>query len=408
MPHEQYIRNASEDWAGITDPKGRKKMQNRLNKRICKPFCTHLKGARFAFASSTPWVTLTQSFAQTLLLNQTNASHFADIRPARTRKRALKSLSPDLVAATLARSQYAADTNAAHLDAAASSPSPSSSSTSTSATPGSSFAVYHNLDHDNCHAQTQTGLQVCCPLRDVQVSFSVCSAETIAQKRAALRRFADHALKSYATADPCADHSLRLIQLNLINGLTRNAVSLGFDFDWLVCEVVSPFGSDQGRGSICQRRRSPTTASFPASSPIAAAPSMPTSLAPTSMQLKTRHHPWVDLFPLPTLRNNLLVAAQVLSPEDEQELYNDVLESGGGRREWAGLVVWGEPWDPKNWEVSEPFLKKWNWVLSGCQEILESTNYWRTQRGEEPIVGMSHIAVCEHPLPVVEELCDNV
>ena len=159
---------------------------------------------------------------------------------------------------------------------------------------------------------------------------------------------------------------MKLIQLNIINGLTRNAAALGFNFDWLICEVVSPFGSDR---------------------PAGIAP-VPETLAPTTMQLNTRHHPWVDLFPLPTLRNNLLAAAQVMEAEDEQELYNDVLEAGGGRREWAGLVVWGEPWDPSSWEISFPFMQKWGWLLKGCPEILEATNHWRRQRGEQPITDL--------------------
>lgn len=207
-----------------------------------------------------------------------------------------------------------------------------------------------------------------------------------------LHRFAAHALQSYATADPCADHALRLIQLNIINGLTRNAAALGFEFDWLVCEVVSPFGRDAalstarlslnstpGCSTTCTSSTTPQTAA-------AAAAPVPTSLAPTTMQLHTRHHPWLDLFPLPALRNNLLTASRLLSLEDEQALYSDVLESGGGRREWAGLVVWGDPWDARNWEVSEPFLRRWGWVLDGCAEImLEATNRWRAERGEAPI-----------------------
>lgn len=35
LPHAAHLRNAGEDWTGITDQKARKKLQNRLNKRIC-------------------------------------------------------------------------------------------------------------------------------------------------------------------------------------------------------------------------------------------------------------------------------------------------------------------------------------------------------------------------------------
>jgi hypothetical protein len=36
MPHEVNIRHPGEDWAGITNQKARKKLQNRLNKRMCE------------------------------------------------------------------------------------------------------------------------------------------------------------------------------------------------------------------------------------------------------------------------------------------------------------------------------------------------------------------------------------
>lgn len=200
-------------------------------------------------------------------------------------------------------------------------------------------------------------------------TFSHCTEENVAQKRAILRRFAEQALTSYMTADPCADHRLKLIQLNTINGFTRNAAALGFNFDWLICESISPFGRDG---------QSPT----PGTEPLTSAP---INLMPTRAQLRTQHHPWLDLFPLPRMRDNLLIAASVITAEDEQRLFDDVMESGGGGNEWAGLVVWGEPWDPRSWEISIPFLKHWGWIVRGCPEIIASTNYWRSQRGEKPI-----------------------
>lgn len=184
-----------------------------------------------------------------------------------------------------------------------------------------------------------------------------------------LERFAEQALKSYLMADPCSDHHLKLIQFNTINGFTKNAAALGYQFDWLVCAAISPFGcEEQSRNPV------PGTAAV-----------VPSSLAPTSMQLTTRHHPWLDLFPFPRMRDNLLVAASWLSPEDEQRLFDDIMESGGGKNEWVGLLVWGEPWDPQSWEVSVPFYERWTWLVKGCPEIIASTNRWRRRRGERPI-----------------------
>ncbi|KAH8663776.1 hypothetical protein BGZ61DRAFT_367604 [Ilyonectria robusta] len=213
------------------------------------------------------------------------------------------------------------------------------------------------------------------PLDSLMTTFSHCSEDNVAQKRAILKRFAEQALTSYMTADPCADHHLKLIQLNTINGFTRNAAALGFNFDWLICESISPFSRDGQNGKSGTARAAP----------------VPSSLMPTSMQLRTRHHPWLDLFPLPKMRDNLLIAASILTAEDEQRLFEDVMESGGGRNEWAGLVVWGEPWDPQSWEISVPFLQNWGWLLRGCPEIIVFTNHWRSQRGEEPIASPSYV-----------------
>ena len=47
------------------------------------------------------------------------------------------------------------------------------------------------------------------------------------------------------------------------------------------------------------------------------------------------------------------------------------------------LLVWGQPWDIANWEMSEAFVKKWGWTVQECSELLKSTNRWRAQRGEK-------------------------
>ena len=188
------------------------------------------------------------------------------------------------------------------------------------------------------------------------------------QKRAVLERFAEQALRSHAKSDPRADHRLRLIQLNIINSLTRNSAILGFTTDWLVCASISPF-------PCTQQGPKPGTLRAPC----------PDNLIPTKLQLEVQHHPWVDLFPLPRMPDNFLLAiTSILPPEKEAQLWEDVVELGG-EKDWSGFVVWGESWDPRNWEATVPFLRRWGWLLRGCPEIVEATNYWRCCRGESPI-----------------------
>jgi hypothetical protein len=51
-----------------------------------------------------------------------------------------------------------------------------------------------------------------------------------------------------------------------------------------------------------------------------------------------------------------------------------------------GFLVWGDPWRTQSWEMSKGFVEKWSWLLKGCSTLLESTNKYREQRGEERLV----------------------
>lgn len=200
--------------------------------------------------------------------------------------------------------------------------------------------------------------------------FTDITDENIEQIREALHRFAYQALTSYAKHEPRADHLLQLIQLNVINSFTRNADVLGLRVDWLVCSSLSPFGLPS------------TVASDGSPSSL---PACPENLAPTALQRRVPHTPWIDLLPLPRMRDNFLVAlSQILTHAEEQRLWDDLIESGG-EKNWTGMIVWGEPWDPRNWEVTWPFLQTWGWLLQGCEEIVSSTNYWRRRRGQRSI-----------------------
>ncbi|KAH6691442.1 hypothetical protein F5X68DRAFT_201914 [Plectosphaerella plurivora] len=86
------------------------------------------------------------------------------------------------------------------------------------------------------------------------------------------------------------------------------------------------------------------------------------------------------------MRDNFLTAVLLLGEDnvDEDALCKDVVDSGGEESPFAGpdaLIAWTDPWSPGGWEVTEPFLRKWGWIVRGCVELQEGTNTWRSRRG---------------------------
>ncbi|KAF7539280.1 hypothetical protein G7054_g2221 [Neopestalotiopsis clavispora] len=169
--------------------------------------------------------------------------------------------------------------------------------------------------------------------------------------------------RDFFLGSPRVDLVLTLIQFNVFRALLNNTQTLGWDFQWLECEEPE----------------SPWTI---ADAPSAQSLSCPLCLQPTDMQRKIPHHPWIDLWPIPRMRDNLLLAAGLY---DEDELCNGLLEFKDVPNEQSGLLVWGEPWDEASWEVSATFVRRWGWTIRGCDELLDSTNRWRMARGERPM-----------------------
>ncbi|KIW03649.1 uncharacterized protein PV09_04972 [Verruconis gallopava] len=98
---------------------------------------------------------------------------------------------------------------------------------------------------------------------------------------------------------------------------------------------------------------------------------LPPNLAYTIQQQLVPHKTYVDYIPWPSLRDNILSSIAVIN---EDELVKDLSE----------MKIWGTmPWDPMSWEVTAKFVKKW-WFLID-ESVLRSTNFWRAQRGEDPL-----------------------
>ncbi|OJJ77079.1 hypothetical protein ASPBRDRAFT_190417 [Aspergillus brasiliensis CBS 101740] len=191
-----------------------------------------------------------------------------------------------------------------------------------------------------------------------------------ASKPENIRRIFEHfarvAYESYFRGSPSADHLLTLSKLNVFRAFMTNMSVLGFGNQTTWCDdddALSVFNTLPPE--VIQEKR------------------LPVSLRPTKIQMQVPHHPWLDFFPLPRLRDNLCL---MIDRFDDDELCHDVMGFWDNASDTCSLLVWGEPSDPANWEVTEQFIRKWPWVLRGCPELLKSTNRWRQKRGEKMII----------------------
>ena len=161
---------------------------------------------------------------------------------------------------------------------------------------------------------------------------------------------------------PRTEHLLVLVKFNVFRALMSNARDLGIsDKGIMDDDALSPYSDP------CHPRF---------------IPAIPVALQPTKLQKQICHHPWIDALPIPCMRDNLLLAGDSY---DDQKLCADLVGIHGESNDGNGMIVWGDPWDPAGWEVTESFVKNWGWTISGHAQLFQSTNYWREQRGERPL-----------------------
>ncbi|KXH68011.1 hypothetical protein CSAL01_00681 [Colletotrichum salicis] len=185
------------------------------------------------------------------------------------------------------------------------------------------------------------------------------------------RRKLQNRLNQRARRTPAPRQLSALVKLNLLTALWRNTQILGFNVH-SICEdkFISPHNL-QGPDLSCHSRQEL---------------SWPPYLRPTEAQKKITHHPFLDVFPFPSLRE-AGIRAEELGFFDEDDFCLDIfhLDDKKDAVERPRMIVWGESWDPRGWEVNAAFLKKWGWMVRGCPELLEGTNYWREKRGEKKL-----------------------
>jgi hypothetical protein len=159
---------------------------------------------------------------------------------------------------------------------------------------------------------------------------------------------------------PRTDHILVLVKFNVFRALMSNVRDLGTsDKEVMDDNALSPYSDSS-----------------------AFIRPAPPALRPTNLQRKICHHPWIDAVPIPGMRDNLLLAKDSY---DDQQLCADLVGVYGESTDRNGMIVWGDPWDPASWEVTESFVRSWGWTIRGCERLYWSTNHWRERRGERPL-----------------------
>ncbi|KAE8550738.1 hypothetical protein EYB25_006966 [Talaromyces marneffei] len=180
----------------------------------------------------------------------------------------------------------------------------------------------------------------------------------------------------FAMGSPTADLLLGLTQLNIIRVLHANRDILGYTASDMHDDALSAFNlnvnasMDINLNLVCQ------------SSIIKTRSDLPLALQPTTTQYKVPHHPWLDLIPIPKMRDHLIRAGDSI---DDVKLCYDMC---GYRVPETGILIWKEPWDPSGWEVTERFLQLWGWAVRDCWELFDSTDRWRRKRGERPLFNL--------------------
>ncbi|RDK41230.1 hypothetical protein M752DRAFT_284717 [Aspergillus phoenicis ATCC 13157] len=176
---------------------------------------------------------------------------------------------------------------------------------------------------------------------------------SLAEASYMMAQFDQVAYEGYASGNPCLDHLLTLTKFNVLRAFMQNLALLGIPFQGIEEDTPSPFNN--ALQSVFARK-------------------LPPGLSPTVTQIHVPHHPWLDCFPFPQARDNLIRVADLLNDCD---LCGDIMDPANGD---VGMIIWGDPWLPESWEVSEFFLRKWSWVIKGCPEIILSSNVWRARR----------------------------
>ena len=89
------------------------------------------------------------------------------------------------------------------------------------------------------------------------------------------------------------------------------------------------------------------------SSPVSS--DVPLPLQPTPTQLLIVHFTWIDRFPFPKMRDNIINLSFII---DEEEFSRDIFTMP-----CFSITPGAAPWDPRAWKIEKPFADKWGFLF---------------------------------------------
>ncbi|KFZ08546.1 hypothetical protein V502_09288, partial [Pseudogymnoascus sp. VKM F-4520 (FW-2644)] len=166
-----------------------------------------------------------------------------------------------------------------------------------------------------------------------------------------------------ALSSPRTDHLLTLVKFNVFRAMVTNYSIIGLLVEQgMKDDAVSPFNS---------------------SNPSQFCSHLPPSLHPTTLQCRIPHHPWIDTIPVPGIRDNILRAGDWFDTV-EMELCSDLVGFFSAPTGRTAVVVWGESWDSRGWEITDSFIKHWGWTASMMSTAQDGEVHKRSVRTPHP------------------------
>ncbi len=333
MLHEE-VQTLDDEWSGITDPVIRRKLQNRLNQRAASMLLVSQVVVGMSLTRQIGRRKAGQKNPGSSASTITSSSRAAGLKDVPLRERI------DLNDVVALRSKHFSS-NEWH--------------TASEAFNRTSRSPFVSIRSKNA----------CQRWYEVVLEDRLVTVKELAEK------LAQHGDDANGYTLP-ADHLISLVYYNVYRALISNVHLLGLDLNLMYSDdYPSPFLPLSPSSSSSIRNLPPT-------------------LEPTELQKTVAHHPMWDIFPDPEIRDNILRHGE--DNIDDLQLCLDMVGDGQyvgledqETQQTNGLIVWGEPWDPDGWEMTECFARKWPFLIKGATSVQNSTNKWRMSRGETPL-----------------------